>query len=79
MENGKSYIYIYIYIKYMNIYVYITCIHTDRYIYIYIYIYIYHACPGFLRFEHCVFLQPTFILHINVLRSEGNSQFFKML
>ena len=53
------------------------CIHI---IYILDYtLYILCYCPDILRFEHCLFFEPTFSFHINAFRGEVNLQLLKML
>ena len=79
------YIYVCIYIcMYVHIYIYLY-IHLyifgyiDIHTYTYTLLYIYYARPDLLRFEHSVFLEPTFFFHINALRVEANPQFLNIL
>ena len=69
------YIYIYIYL-YIHLYVFG---YIDIHTYTYTLLYIYYARPNLLRFEHSVFLEPTFFFHINALRGEANPQFLNIL
>ena len=70
-----TYIYIYIYL-YIHLYIFG---YIDIHTYTYTLLYIYYARPDLLRFEHSVFLEPTFFFHINALRGEANPQFLNIL